>query len=119
VRDYRYPLMINGVAVRIWAGSGRILVHVHDTGPGPADPLAGLVSVWAGPGLPEGGLWLVHMLGLDARPDPVPGRLYRPTRRRAGCLMAGRVLPLAGLADVLHPSESRCSVTVYSQVTCG
>jgi len=67
VRDYRYPLMINGVAVRIWAGSGRILVHVHDTGPGPADPVAGLVSVWTGPEQPEGGLWLVHMLGLDAR----------------------------------------------------
>jgi hypothetical protein len=54
------------VTVRIWAGSARILIHVHDTGPGPADPLAGLVPVWAGPGLREGGLWLIHMLRLDA-----------------------------------------------------
>jgi hypothetical protein len=54
------------VTARIWAGSGRILIHVHDTGPGPADPLAGLVPVWAGPGPRGGGLWLIHMLGLDA-----------------------------------------------------
>jgi len=54
------------VTARIWAGSRRIVVHVHDTGPGPADPLAGLVPVWAGPGRRGGGLWLIHMLGLDA-----------------------------------------------------
>jgi hypothetical protein len=54
------------VTARIWAGSGRILIHVHDTGPGPADPLAGLVPVWARPGRRGGGLWLIHMLGLDA-----------------------------------------------------
>jgi hypothetical protein len=54
------------VTARIWAGSGRILIHVHDTGPGPADPLAGLVPVWARPGQPGGGLWLIHMLDLDA-----------------------------------------------------
>jgi len=54
------------VTARIWAGSGRILVHVHDTGPGPADPLAGLVPVWTRPGLDGAELWLVHMLDLDA-----------------------------------------------------
>jgi anti-sigma regulatory factor (Ser/Thr protein kinase) len=54
------------VTARIWAGSGRILVHVHDTGPGPADPLAGLVPVWARSGRRRGGLWLIHMLDLDA-----------------------------------------------------
>jgi len=54
------------VTARIWAGSGRILIHVHDTGPGPADPLAGLVPVRASPGLRGGGLWRIHMLGLDA-----------------------------------------------------
>ena len=54
------------VTARIWAGSGRILIHVHDTGPGPADPLAGLVPVQAGPGRRGGGLWRIHMLGLDA-----------------------------------------------------
>jgi len=51
---------------RIWAGSGRILVHVHDSGPGPADPLAGLIPARAEPGLRGSGLWLIHMIGLDA-----------------------------------------------------
>jgi anti-sigma regulatory factor (Ser/Thr protein kinase) len=54
------------MTARIWAGSGRILIHVHDTGPGPADPLAGLVPVWTTPGRRRGGLWLIHMLDLDA-----------------------------------------------------
>jgi anti-sigma regulatory factor (Ser/Thr protein kinase) len=54
------------VTAWVWAGSGRILIRVHDTGPGPADPLAGLVPAWARPGLREGGLWLIHMLDLDA-----------------------------------------------------
>ena len=54
------------VTARIWAGPGRILVHVHDTGPGPGDPLTGLVPAWSRPGQREGGLWLIHMLGLDA-----------------------------------------------------
>ena len=53
------------VTARIWAGSGRILVHVHDTGSGPADPLAGLVPVWTRPGLDGAELWLMHMLDLD------------------------------------------------------
>ena len=53
------------VTARIWAGSRRILIHVHDTGPGPVDPLAGLVPAWSRPGLREGGLWLIHMFGLD------------------------------------------------------
>ena len=54
------------VTARIWAASGRILVRVHDTGPGPADPLAGLVPSWARPGLGGAGLWLIHVLDLDA-----------------------------------------------------
>jgi anti-sigma regulatory factor (Ser/Thr protein kinase) len=54
------------VTARIWAGSGRILVHVHDTGPGVADPLAGLVPLWARSGQQGGGLWLIRMLDLDA-----------------------------------------------------
>jgi anti-sigma regulatory factor (Ser/Thr protein kinase) len=54
------------VTTRIWAGSGRILVHVHDTGPGVTDPLAGLVPLWARSGQQGGGLWLIHMLDLDA-----------------------------------------------------
>ncbi len=54
------------VTARIWAASGRILVRVHDTGSGPGDPLAGLVPGPAGPELRAAGLWLIHMLGLDA-----------------------------------------------------
>ena len=53
------------VTARIWAASGRILVRVHDTGPGPADPLAGLAPAPAGPERRGAGLWLIHMLGLD------------------------------------------------------
>jgi anti-sigma regulatory factor (Ser/Thr protein kinase) len=53
------------VTVRIWAASGRILIQVHDTGPGPGDPLAGLVPAWTGPGLDRAELWLIHMLDLD------------------------------------------------------
>jgi anti-sigma regulatory factor (Ser/Thr protein kinase) len=54
------------VTVRIWAASGRILVRVHDTGPGPSDPLAGLAPAAARPKLQGAGLWLMHVLGLDA-----------------------------------------------------
>jgi anti-sigma regulatory factor (Ser/Thr protein kinase) len=53
------------VTARIWAGSGQLMVHVHDTGPGPGDPLAGLMPVWGRPGSREGGLWVIHMLELD------------------------------------------------------
>jgi anti-sigma regulatory factor (Ser/Thr protein kinase) len=53
------------VTARIWATSGRILVCVHDTGPGPADPLAGLAPAPAKPELQGAGLWLIHVLGLD------------------------------------------------------
>jgi anti-sigma regulatory factor (Ser/Thr protein kinase) len=53
------------VTVRIWAASGRILVHVHDTSPGPDDPLAGLVPAWTRPELEGAELWLIHMLDLD------------------------------------------------------
>jgi anti-sigma regulatory factor (Ser/Thr protein kinase) len=55
------------VTARIWAASGRILVNVHDTGPGPADPLAGLVPAWANQDFDRGGgLWLIHMLDIDS-----------------------------------------------------
>jgi anti-sigma regulatory factor (Ser/Thr protein kinase) len=50
------------VTVRIWATSGRMVVRVHDTGPGPEDPLAGLVPAAAQPDLDGVGLWLIHML---------------------------------------------------------
>jgi len=53
------------VTVRIWAASGRIVVHVHDTGPGPANPLAGLLPAWASPEFEHSGLWLIRTLDLD------------------------------------------------------
>jgi anti-sigma regulatory factor (Ser/Thr protein kinase) len=60
------------ITVRVWTGIDRIVVRVHDNGPGPADPLTGLVPApgaiagaggiavaggIAGAGL---GLWLIH-----------------------------------------------------------
>lgn len=53
--------------VRIWATPGRIVVTVHDTGHGPADPLAGLVPA---PGSISDrrlglGLWAMHQLDID------------------------------------------------------
>jgi anti-sigma regulatory factor (Ser/Thr protein kinase) len=53
--------------VRIWAAPDSVVVTVHDTGPGPADPLAGLV-----PGASSAsdrrlglGLWVIHQLDVD------------------------------------------------------
>ena len=53
------------VTVRIWATPDRIVVSVHDTGPGPADPLAGLVPAADSPADPGLGLWVIHQLGID------------------------------------------------------
>ena len=52
------------VTLRIWAAAGRVVVHVHDTGPGPPGPLAGLTPAAGAPNLPGAGLWLIHMLDL-------------------------------------------------------
>ncbi len=54
------------VTVRIWAAAERMLADVHDAGSAPADPLAGLVPVWADPDFRDAGLWLIHMLDVDA-----------------------------------------------------
>jgi len=53
--------------VRIWAASDSVVVTVHDTGPGPADRLAGLVPAAGSTsdrrlGL---GLWVIHQLDVD------------------------------------------------------
>src|SRR4029079_1908960 len=43
-----------------WTGPDRIVIRVHDNGPGPADPLTGLIPTaasTAGSGL---GLWIIH-----------------------------------------------------------
>ena len=53
--------------VRIWAAPDSIVVTVHDTGPGPADRLAGLVPA-AGSTSDRGlglGLWVIHQLDVD------------------------------------------------------
>ena len=53
--------------VRIWASPDSILVTVHDTGPGPADRLAGQVPA-AGSTSDRGlglGLWVIHQLDAD------------------------------------------------------
>jgi anti-sigma regulatory factor (Ser/Thr protein kinase) len=51
--------------VRIWATPDRVVVTVHDHGPGPADPLAGLVPAPRGAAKPGLGLWVLHQLDLD------------------------------------------------------
>ena len=52
-------------SIRIWAGPDRIVVHVHDTGPGPADRLAGLAPPAGELTDAEFGLWLTHQLDID------------------------------------------------------
>ncbi|GAA1655225.1 sensor histidine kinase [Catellatospora bangladeshensis] len=47
------------VRLRAWTGPGRLVVSVADAGPGPADPMAGLVP---GPRPGGMGLWLAHQL---------------------------------------------------------
>jgi anti-sigma regulatory factor (Ser/Thr protein kinase) len=51
--------------VRIWAAPNRIVVHVHDNGPGPANPLAGLIPPASSAADAELGLWLTHQLDID------------------------------------------------------
>lgn len=51
--------------VRIWGAPDRVVVHVHDTGPGPANSLAGLVPPTSSAEDAELGLWLTHQLDID------------------------------------------------------
>jgi anti-sigma regulatory factor (Ser/Thr protein kinase) len=46
--------------VRVWTGIDRIVVRVHDNGPGPADPLTGLRRAPGGSAGGGLGLWLIH-----------------------------------------------------------
>lgn len=48
--------------VGVWTGTDRVVVHVRDAGPGPADPLTGLVPSSGGETGPGLGLWLSHRL---------------------------------------------------------
>lgn len=47
------------VRMRAWAEPGRMVVTVSDGGPGPADPVAGMMPAGGPGGL---GLWLVHQM---------------------------------------------------------
>jgi Histidine kinase-like ATPase domain len=60
------------VAVRIWAAPDRVVVTVHDTGPGPADRLAGLVRVPSStPGQDLGmGLWVTSSTSTSRSATP-------------------------------------------------
>jgi len=51
----RRPVTVTG-----WTGPDRVVVRVHDNGPGPADPLTGLVPASCGSARLGLGLWLIH-----------------------------------------------------------
>jgi anti-sigma regulatory factor (Ser/Thr protein kinase) len=75
--------------VTVWTGIDRIVVRVHDTGPGPADPLTGLVRGPGGSADGGLGLWLIHQftnidIAFLAAADGFTVRL------RGGCLPAPR-----------------------------
>jgi anti-sigma regulatory factor (Ser/Thr protein kinase) len=53
------------VTVRIWATTDRIVVSIHDTGPGPTDPLAGLIPAASSRPNAGLGLWIMHQLDID------------------------------------------------------
>jgi anti-sigma regulatory factor (Ser/Thr protein kinase) len=72
------------VTVKMWKTHPAIVVTVHDSGPGPADPLAGLRPA---PGTDGGtglGLWVTHQLcddvALVTTPDGFTVRLRATTR---------------------------------------
>jgi anti-sigma regulatory factor (Ser/Thr protein kinase) len=49
------------VVVEVWGGDGRALAKVTDRGPGPADPMVGLLPVQRDV-VPGRGLWIAHQL---------------------------------------------------------
>jgi anti-sigma regulatory factor (Ser/Thr protein kinase) len=61
------------VEVRMWAGGDRIVVTVSDAGPGPADPLAGLVPS-AGSDTSGRGLWITNQCVNHVTTVRRPGR---------------------------------------------
>jgi anti-sigma regulatory factor (Ser/Thr protein kinase) len=87
----RRPITVTG-----WTGPDRIVVRVHDNGPGPADPLTGLIPTagsTAGRGL---GLWIIHQftnidIALLAGTDGFTVRLCggQQTRPAAAALVPG------------------------------
>jgi len=76
------------VTVRIWTAPDHVVVTVHDTGRGPADPLAGLVPA---PGsTPDRrlgmGLWVMHQLDLDVALSRTSGGFTVRLRHLPGSL---------------------------------
>ncbi|WP_432994171.1 anti-sigma factor RsbA family regulatory protein [Dactylosporangium sp. CA-233914] len=73
---YRYGRP--AVRTRVWTTSGRIVVTVEDTGPGPKDPFAGLLPA-ASESSAGFGLWIAHQLcsyvRLNRGPDGFTVRL--------------------------------------------
>jgi anti-sigma regulatory factor (Ser/Thr protein kinase) len=82
------------ITVWCWTAPDRIVVRVHDDGPGPADPLTGLVPAPGGTAAAGLGLWLIHQftnidVDLLADPDGFTVRL-RGGRRPAPADSAAR-----------------------------
>jgi anti-sigma regulatory factor (Ser/Thr protein kinase) len=50
------------VRLKAWRGDGRVVVTVHDEGPGPADPFVGLLPPDRRPGQGGLGLWISHQV---------------------------------------------------------
>lgn len=74
--------------VKVWTAPGRIVVHIHDSGPGPPDRLTGLVRDPEGFGGAGLGLWLSHQLAhIDI--DLVTGVYGFTVRVRAGSPPSG------------------------------
>src|SRR3954462_4368980 len=71
------------ISVKVWTSQDRLVMHVHDTGPGPPNPLTGLVPAPDGSSGSGLGLWLSHQLtNVDIALIPRRRRLHGPTTRR-------------------------------------
>lgn len=72
--------------LRAWAGPRRLVVTVHDPGPGPSDPMVGLVPTNKRDGGGGLGLWIAHQLcrrvTLDCDADGFTVRLVAGTAPR-------------------------------------
>jgi anti-sigma regulatory factor (Ser/Thr protein kinase) len=53
---------VRPVSLRAWAEHGRCLVEIREAGPGPSDPLVGLLPTLHRNGVGGRGLWIAHQL---------------------------------------------------------
>ena len=60
------------VTLKAWLAPDRVLVDVGDAGPGPGDPLVGLLPAAAAERSAGVGLWLSHQLSVDVALLSVP-----------------------------------------------